>query len=243
MWYLAALHGGGYDVAGMADRRDDGALVAFFAPPHELPADTVVTLTAEVSDMAGNTSAEEVTFFVSTSASVAGSPAVPSAALTASVTSGEAPLDVRFDGSGSDDPDGQILRWEWYFGDGRTATGREVTHTYWGGTHDVTLLVRDTHGHVATATTTIDVTGATMPPDAGTPDPDGGIAPGTDGGVTPGTDGASPGSDGGTAPSGDTMEGGCGCTAPGRGGSSAGWLALVLVLVLAPLLRRRRQTS
>ncbi len=37
---------------------------------------------------------------------------------------------VAFDASASDDPDGSILRFEWSFGDGATATGAVVEHAY-----------------------------------------------------------------------------------------------------------------
>lgn len=51
---------------------------------------------------------------------------------------------ARFDGSGSSDPDGFIVAWEWSFGDGNTATGETVTHIYeQAGNYDVSLVVRD----------------------------------------------------------------------------------------------------
>ncbi|QTA90208.1 PKD domain-containing protein [Desulfonema magnum] len=51
---------------------------------------------------------------------------------------------VVFNGSGSSDKDGAIIRYEWDFGDGETADGVEVRHRYQaGGRYLVTLKVTD----------------------------------------------------------------------------------------------------
>jgi PKD repeat protein len=51
---------------------------------------------------------------------------------------------VTFDGTGSTDPDGDPLTYHWDFGDGSTADGPIVTHTYAiGGTYQVLLEVND----------------------------------------------------------------------------------------------------
>jgi PKD repeat protein len=65
------------------------------------------------------------------------------------VRSGPGPLEVRFDGALSYDPDagGGVATWQWDFGDGTGATGREVTHTYTGsGRFFPTLTVTDNAG-------------------------------------------------------------------------------------------------
>ncbi|WP_255589371.1 GDSL-type esterase/lipase family protein [Cellulomonas sp. PS-H5] len=51
-----------------------------------------------------------------------------------------------FDASGSTDPDGRIVDYRWEFGDGTTASGPVVTHTFAPGTYDVTLVVTDDAG-------------------------------------------------------------------------------------------------
>jgi PKD repeat protein len=74
----------------------------------------------------------------------------PAAAIAATPTAGAAPLVIRFDGSGSADPDGNTLTYQWSFGDGspaQTSTTPAVSHTYaTSGTRTATLTVRDTAG-------------------------------------------------------------------------------------------------
>jgi glucose/arabinose dehydrogenase/PKD repeat protein len=60
---------------------------------------------------------------------------------------GAAPLTVAFDGSGSSDPDGEALTYDWNFGDGSAhSTAANPTHAFGSGTYLVTLKVTDTHG-------------------------------------------------------------------------------------------------
>ena len=54
---------------------------------------------------------------------------------------------VQFDGTGSSDPDGTIVAYDWDFGDGNTATGATPSHTYAAaGNYTVTLTVTDDGG-------------------------------------------------------------------------------------------------
>lgn len=68
---------------------------------------------------------------------------------------------MAFDGTVSEDPDGRISRYFWDFGDGVTASGARVDHTYTrAGTFTVTLRVLDDSGspcNEATATATVSV--------------------------------------------------------------------------------------
>jgi glucose/arabinose dehydrogenase len=88
----------------------------------------------------------------------------PTATLTASPRSGPAPLTVHFDASGSSDPDGQTLSFEWDFGDGIMASSGAVqTHTYQNsGRFTARVTVRDGAGGSSSAAATID-TGNTPP--------------------------------------------------------------------------------
>lgn len=54
----------------------------------------------------------------------------PSASFTANPQIDVAPLQVELDATGSSDPDGSIVSYNWDFGDGKSATGAKVTHTF-----------------------------------------------------------------------------------------------------------------
>src|SRR5699024_7393807 len=67
-------------------------------------------------------------------------------------------LECAFDGSGSQDPDGSIASYEWDFGDGDTASGASVEHTYdAAGDYSVTLTVTDDRGATARAVSEVQV--------------------------------------------------------------------------------------
>lgn len=90
---------------------------------------------------------------------------VPTAAMTASPTSGPAPLTVNFNGSGSSDPDGDALTWLWTFGDGQTATTTVATtsHQYAAGNYTASLSVRDSRGATSAPVTVAISSGNTAP--------------------------------------------------------------------------------
>lgn len=71
----------------------------------------------------------------------------PWAALTSTSATGGVPLAVTFDGTGSYDTNGSIVSYQWDFGDGTTATGAVVTHSYaLTGPYTATLTVTDNDG-------------------------------------------------------------------------------------------------
>ncbi len=82
-------------------------------------------------------------------------PPVAEAGPNRSVVVGEI---VQFDGTGSHDPEGSVLGYQWDFGDGATGAGALVTHAYGAaGSFVVTLTVTDDQGATATDTATVTV--------------------------------------------------------------------------------------
>lgn len=72
---------------------------------------------------------------------VANTPPVPRFTVTGDAV---APATLTLDASGSSDVDGTITSYHWSFGDGTTAPGEQVTHTFTtDGTYTVTLSVQD----------------------------------------------------------------------------------------------------
>jgi PKD repeat protein len=78
---------------------------------------------------------------------------------------------IHFDGTGSSDPDGDVLAMAWSFGDGASASGPEPVHTYQAeGIFTVTLTVSDGHasgqdGTTATIVAMIEARAFTVPED------------------------------------------------------------------------------
>jgi glucose/arabinose dehydrogenase len=75
----------------------------------------------------------------------------PVARLSATPTSGSAPLTVSFDARTSSDPDGDPLTYRWAFGDGESAAGSTASHTYAPGDYTAVLTVDDGRGRTGTA--------------------------------------------------------------------------------------------
>ncbi len=79
-------------------------------------------------------------------------------------------LSVTLDGSGSSDPDGSVVRYQWLFGDGTTGSGSPVTHVYAAGSSPtVTLVVWDNANASGIATLVVNLSslaarGATSAP-------------------------------------------------------------------------------
>ncbi len=117
----------------------------------------VVTLTVTDDEGQSHSTSRTVT--------VALSP--PVAEFTFSPTNPHSQEDVFFDASGSDDPDGTIVRYDWDFG-GDEVLDAGVDPAYWfdnPGTYTVTLVVTDNDGLTAETSQTIAV--GTQPPVAG----------------------------------------------------------------------------
>ncbi len=96
------------------------------------------------------------TFAAGTGGGGGGTP--PTAVITASPTSGTAPLAVAFSGTSSTDSGGTITSYAWDFGDGQTSTSATPSHTFAGvGAFNVSLTVTDNAGKQGSTSTTITV--------------------------------------------------------------------------------------
>ena len=71
---------------------------------------------------------------------------------------GQTGQNIQFNGSGSYDPDGYLISYNWNFGDGTTGTGATPVHAYASAaTYTVTLTVKDNSNVLRSASTTATV--------------------------------------------------------------------------------------
>ncbi len=84
----------------------------------------------------------------------------PVASFTVTPASGPAPLSLHYDGSGSSDPDGDVLTYAWNFGDSTPASSAASGfHTYTApGTYEIRLVVTDPNGQEAMMSRSVLVT-------------------------------------------------------------------------------------
>ncbi|GAA1964306.1 hypothetical protein GCM10009817_00040 [Terrabacter lapilli] len=148
----------------------DGTTLPAQASPtatHVYAATGTFTATLTVRNTSGLTSTTTATV------NATSPPAVqpPTAALTVTPSSGDAPLSVLADASASSDPQGQPLSYAFDFGDGTTvpsSTTATANHAYTTpGTYTVTVTVTGASGLSGTAARTVAVTApppATQPP-------------------------------------------------------------------------------
>ena len=67
----------------------------------------------------------------------------PNADFTATPTSGNVPLSVKF----TDNSQGQVTTWQWDFGDGKRSNEKDPVHTYWtAGVYNVILTASNEYG-------------------------------------------------------------------------------------------------
>ena len=90
---------------------------------------------------------------------------VPSAKIVASAVIGVAPFSVDFDATGSVDPSGSSLSFNWVFSDGSpAAAGARLTHVFnTPGAYSVALSVRNALGNSSTATALVTVVATDAP--------------------------------------------------------------------------------
>jgi chitodextrinase len=112
------------------------------------PGQYVVTVVA--TDSSGATGSASIVLIVGTFSA-------PTAAFTASPTSGTTATTFQFNASDSQ-PQANIVSYNWDFGDGETATGQTTTHKYAAtGTYTVRLTITDNAGRTATTSKTVTV--------------------------------------------------------------------------------------
>ncbi len=139
-------------------------------------------------------------------------PAQPPRAVISAPDAGEVRQPVTFEGGGSTPGSGQIVRYDWSFGDGTTGSGAAVSHVYArAGDYTVTLRVTDSGNQAASASHAIAISPVVTQPQPQPPLPGGGGN--QPGGVTP----TPPPPGGGNPPAGGTQP--PGRTPPFGGGS------------------------
>ncbi|MBT9189036.1 PKD domain-containing protein [Zobellia russellii] len=122
-------------------------------PSHTFEKAGTFKVVLTVQDAQGKIDTEETTITVKAKENNA-----PTAVAKASVTSGEAPLKVTFDGKESSDDIG-VTSYLWDFKDGDKGSSSSTSHTFTkAGTYEVVLTVKDKDGLENTDTITITVT-------------------------------------------------------------------------------------
>jgi PKD repeat protein len=102
----------------------------------------------------------------------------PQASFTVTPTSGNAPLTVTLDGSGSTSPSGTITGYQWQSGEGQVENDQITSITYnQPGTYTISLTVTDSAGLTDTTTQTIVVNEIQVPTASFTATPTSGDAP------------------------------------------------------------------
>ncbi|HET9728778.1 MAG TPA: PKD domain-containing protein [Acidimicrobiia bacterium] len=119
----------------------DGASATGVSVSHSYATSGTYTVTLTVTDNKGATASDTAIATITNRPPVANAGADLSAQSLVSLT---------FNGSGSSDPDGSIASYAWNLGDGATATGSSVIHSYaHAGSYTVTLTVTDNKGATA----------------------------------------------------------------------------------------------
>ena len=117
---------------------DDGGASTEMSPSHPYNNAGTYTATLTVTDADGLSGSANIQIKVTQP---------PVAVIVADNTSGYAPLTVNFDGSGSYDPDGEIVSYAWDFGDNGASTEMSPSHPYNNaGNYTATLTVADVDG-------------------------------------------------------------------------------------------------
>ncbi len=132
----------------------DGGTSTGVSPSHIYAAAGAFTVNLTVNDGKGGSNSNTATATIT----ALNTPPVANAGPDKSVTLGSP---VTLDGTGSVDSDGSIASYGWNFGDGASATGATVSHTYGAaGSYTATLTVTDNNGATAQDTAVVQVSPA-----------------------------------------------------------------------------------
>jgi len=127
----------------------DGSTGTGSTPTHTYVAESTYNVALTVTDDGGLTDTAMTTAAIGTTTNQ------PPVANANGPYAGTVGLPVTFDSTGSDDPDGTLVAYEWSFGDGTTDTGANPTHAYaMPGTYNVSLMVTDDAGTIDSSATT-----------------------------------------------------------------------------------------
>jgi len=133
----------------------DGATGSGPNPTHAYAAAGNYTATLTLTDNCGATSICEASVTITQPQNI------PPTCNAGGPYAGPANVPIQFNGTGSSDPDGTIVSYEWDFGDGATGSGPTPTHSYTQfGLYTVTLCVTDDDQARVCCTTTAEI-GAT----------------------------------------------------------------------------------
>ncbi|MHC1765372.1 MAG: PKD domain-containing protein [Verrucomicrobiia bacterium] len=139
-------------LVGYAWNFGDGTSASGAVASHTYAAAGSYTATLTVTDSSGLTGTASVTVTVLAPNNA------PAAVISTAAVQGNAPFAVSFDASGSSDPDGDALSFQWNFGDGTSASGPTATHTYQtAGNYVAKLTVTDARGASSSDTVSITV--------------------------------------------------------------------------------------
>jgi len=141
----------------------DGASSSGVSTSHAYSSTGTYTVRLTVTDNDGATDVETRTVTIT---SAPNQP--PNAAMVISPSTAQVGQPISFSGSGSSDPDGSIVSYQWSFGDGASSSGQSTSHAYsFAGTYTVRLTVTDNDGATDVETRTVTITSApNQPPNA-----------------------------------------------------------------------------
>lgn len=141
------------DISDIFFAKTTNVFIAALPPSLILATNNLVTLTASVSDKAGNRITNQVQFFPLVKSTIP-----PTASFTPTTIKAFTAQEISFSADQSRDADGKVFAYEWYFEDGSTAFGRTLKKTFSEeGLNKVTLLARDPQGGISIVAGTAEI--------------------------------------------------------------------------------------